>query len=284
MKSTKNLGLLFLIGALVAIILLATSLSNLQLETGDPSPGIDTSEKVIQPIPSLPPVKSYAFPILQGIFALIFLILVIYLTGRIIFLANIKTILQLIPPLGILLIILYFMPSITLGQPDSVTKITSEVISPSSFKSPITPLGQPPQTLIWVVIIGFILGISIPVFKMVKGWLVPTEIETGLLREAESAVNALNQGANLRNVIVRCYMQMMRSLKEEQGIERNRTMTVRELEELLQNQGFPMVPVHQLTYLFEKVRYGKQQTTDEDKEIALESLNEIIQFCRMGSV
>jgi hypothetical protein len=85
-------------------------------------------------------------------------------------------------------------------------------------------------------------------------------------------------------VILRCYFQMTHSLQEEQGIERDYTMTVQEFERWLGNLGFPTIPLRQLTSLFEKVRYGKQQTNYTDEQIAIDSLNEIIQFCRSERV
>ena len=104
------------------------------------------------------------------------------------------------------------------------------------------------------------------------------------MKEAEQAVNALEAGADLRNVILRCYFQMTRSLQEEQGIEREYPTTVQEFERRLENLGFPSIPLRQLTSLFEKVRYGKQQTNHNDEQIAMDSLNEIIQFCRSERV
>jgi hypothetical protein len=75
-------------------------------------------------------------------------------------------------------------------------------------------------------------------------------------------------------------MQMVRALQEEQRVERRYNMTVREFETWLEHEGFPIIPVHQLTRLFEKARYGTQRTMKEDEKAAVESLNEIIQFCR----
>ena len=85
---------------------------------------------------------------------------------------------------------------------------------------------------------------------------------------------------DLRNVILRCYLRMTRALQEERGIERSQNMTVREFEDWLKYKGFPTVPVRQLTSLFEKVRYGTQPTMKVDEKAAVESLNEIIQYCR----
>jgi len=77
---------------------------------------------------------------------------------------------------------------------------------------------------------------------------------------------------------------MTHALQEEQGMERNDSMTVREFEGWLDGKGVPRVPVRQLTYLFEKVRYGNQQMSENDKKMGMESLNEIIKYCRRKRV
>lgn len=279
-QNTKNFGLLFLLGALVSLILLATSLSNLQLQPGTPFPGGGNSNNGIQSGTALSPVQTYSLPIQRGIITLIFLILMIYVPARLITLVNIKIILRLVLATVILIILAYMLPRISPGQPAYFPNEPSEITTQPSFNYPVTPLGGPPQVLIWLVIIGIVVGMGWFAIKIFKRWTYPAKIEDQLLLEAEDAVNALEAGVDLRNVIVRCYLQMSRLLQEEQGIERSDNMTAREFEDWLEYKGFPTTPVHQLTCLFEKVRYGKGQMSNNDERIAIESLNEIIQFCR----
>ena len=279
-NKSKHLGLLFLAGALVSLAVLAASLSNLQLQSGTPFPGGIDSDNDTQSVSLLPSIQTYSIPLLRGIFALIFLILLTNVAVRLIVLVNIKRIFQLTFALVILLIIMYMMPRITPSQPAHFPNEPSEITTPPSFDYPVTPLGQPPQILIQLVTMGIVLGIGMLVSMVVKRRLSSKKNEADLLQGVEEAVNALMVGEDLRNVILRCYMQMTRSLQEEQGIERASAMTVQEFECWLENLGFPSVPLHQLTSLFEKVRYGKQEMSDEDERIAIDSLNEIIQFYR----
>jgi hypothetical protein len=281
---SKYLSLLFLVGTLVAFILLTASLSNLELQPGTPFPGGIDSGNDVQAVSPLPPTQIYFIPLLRGIFALIFLVFLIDVAARLIVLVNVKRILQLALALVILLILIYMLPHITPGGPAYFLNESSNITTPPAFDYPVTPLGQPPQILIQLVIIGIVLGIGLLAFTVVKRWPSSKRIEDELLQEAEQAVNALKAGADLRNVILRCYFQMTRSLQEEQGIERDYTMTVQEFERWLGNLGFPSIPLRQLTSLFEKVRYGKQQTSNNDEQIAMDSLNEIIQFCRSERV
>ena len=279
-NKSKHLGLLFLAGALVSLAVLAASLSNLQLQSGTPFPGGIDSDNDTQSVSLLPSIQTYSIPLLRGIFALIFLILLTNVAVRLIVLVNIKRIFQLTFALVILLIIMYMMPRITPSQPAHFPNEPSEITTPHSFDYPVTPLGQPPQILIQLVTMGIVLGIGMLISMVVKRRLSSKKNEADLLQGVEEAVNALMAGEDLRNVILRCYMQMTRSLQEEQGIERASAMTVQEFERWLENLGFPSVPLHQLTSLFEKVRYGKQEMSDEDERIAIDSLNEIIQFYR----
>ena len=281
---SKYLSLLFLIGTLVAFILLTASLSNLELQPGTPFPGGIDSGNDVQSVSPPPTTQIYFIPLLRGIFALLFIVFLIDIAARLVVLVNIKRILQLAFALVILLLIVYMLPRITPVPPAYFPNGSSAITTPPTFDYPVTPLGGPPRILIQLVIIGIASGIGLLAFKVVKRWRSSKRIEDELLQEAEQAVNALQAGADLRNVILQCYFQMTRSLQEEQGLERDYTMTVQEFERWLGNLGVPSIPLRQLTFLFEKVRYGKQETNHTDEQIAIDSLNEIIQFCRSERV
>jgi len=283
-RNTKHIVLLLLAGALVSLVVLTTSLPNLQLHSGTPFPGSSASTVNVQPGSPLSPTQIYFTPILRGIVAVSILIFTFSILARLIAHADLKIILQLFLALVALLILAYILPDITPAQPAYIPDESFEATAVPPFEYSITPLGQPPQMLIGVVIIGIVLGMGLLVFIFISRWSSSTKIEVTLAQEAKGAVDALQAGIGLRNVIIRCYLQMTHAIQEEQGIERNNTMTAREFEDWLEQKGFPTMPVRQLTSLFEKVRYSKQQTSNDDEKIALNSLNEIIQFCRSGKV
>lgn len=279
-QKTKRFSLLLLFGTLVSLILLSTSLSNLQLRTGAPFPGEGKSSSDSRFFTDLLPINTDSSTLLKGVFSLILLVFMIYVPARLISLITLKRILYLLFFITGLLFLMILISHIPLEGSPYITDDSSGIATPDPFDDSISPLGEPPQTLIWLVTIGFALGVGLLIAKILKPWLYPTRIDEQVLQEAESAVNAIKGGENLRNVILRCYMQMANLLREERRIERKYNMTVREFENWLKLEGFPATPLQQLTYLFEKVRYDKQQTTDDDEKIAIESLNEIIQFCR----
>jgi hypothetical protein len=98
--------------------------------------------------------------------------------------------------------------------------------------------------------------------------------------EAQAALDAIETGGDLREAILRCYLQMIEALKEFRGIYRDRDMTPHEFEVFLSNRGMPQEPVHQLTQLFEQVRYGAHSPGRREEQIAVSSLSAIIAACK----
>lgn len=277
---TKRIVLLFLSITLLSIILLSSSLSNLHLHDGRPFPSAGDSESVTAPAMALPSVSTYSNIFLRGLLALIFLILATDVFIRLMALVDIKQILRLVLIILLLLALAVALPRITPGKPALSSEESSNLTILPSSAYPTSPLGKPPQELIWLILFIFIMGVSLPAIKMLKRHLRSRRVKEQLLQEVEYAVNAMKSGEDFTNVIMRCYLQMTCTLQEERGIKRNYNMTVREFEDLLESKGFPPVPVNQLSCLFEKARYGKKQTIIDDEKMAVESLNEIIQFCR----
>jgi hypothetical protein len=279
-QSTKFIILLFLTVTLLSLVLLSSSLSNLQLHAGMPFPSGGDSYDTLQPFTASPPINTYSNPFLRGIFALIFITLIIYMLARLISLIDIKQIFGLVLIIIVLFALVIIIPHITPGEPIPLREKTSNLTVPPSFKYPTSPLGRPPQALSWFVLFVFILGVSLLVIEILKRQFRSAQVEEQLLQEAENAVNALKAGENLKNVIIRCYLQMTHALQEEQGIKRSNNMTVREFKDWLEKKGVPRIPVRQLTCLFEKVRYGKQQMNKNDEKIGIDCLNEIVKYCR----
>jgi Domain of unknown function (DUF4129) len=280
-QNTKHITLLLFLGSLIALILLSASLSNLQPKAGDPFPGASGAGVGVQSIFNSPTsTKTYSLALVKGLFSLIFLILLIYVPIKFIGLITVKRMLQLLfglfVSLGLVLLISFIRVDGSAYLPGDSLGITP----PFSFDVHVTPLGSPPQGLVQFVMIVFVFGAGLLIFKILKLWPHPIRVTDQLLQQAESAVEAIKLGRNLNNVILHCYLQMTDLLKDEQGIERNSNMTVQEFEVWLESKGFPATPVRQLTSLFEKARYGALQTLETDEDTAVDSLNEIIRFCR----
>lgn len=131
----------------------------------------------------------------------------------------------------------------------------------------------------------FVFGFSLFLFVVVGlfGWRLwhnrrrSEETLDLLAREARSAVEALRSGGDIRNVIIRCYFEMVQVLNRQRGITRKEGMTPREFERRLFELGLPVEPVTKLTRLFESVRYGAKDLGEVEERQALAYLEAIVQ-------
>ncbi len=102
-------------------------------------------------------------------------------------------------------------------------------------------------------------------------------------REAQAALEAIISGRDLREAILRCYLQMVETIREYRGFNREQDMTPREFELFLQKHGLPRDPVHQLTWLFEEVRYGTMKPGRKEEQTAVASLSAIVSACQRAA-
>jgi hypothetical protein len=101
-----------------------------------------------------------------------------------------------------------------------------------------------------------------------------------LAETAEEARDTIEAGGDLRNTIIRCYVEMNRLVRETHGIRRDRAMTPREFEERLEHSGLPREQVRDLTLLFEDVRYGAKDLGPWEGRRAIACLAAIAESCR----
>jgi hypothetical protein len=97
-----------------------------------------------------------------------------------------------------------------------------------------------------------------------------------LAHEAQFALDELQSGEDFRDVILRCYYEMARAVDRHRGLRRKSGMTPREFEVRLVALGLPEQPVCQLTRLFEAVRYGARQMDQTAERQAAECLHAIV--------
>ncbi len=182
---------------------------------------------------------------------------------------------QLVLGVTIPLIILYLLHWTTTTVSNSSFIESQEAgLGPVSTYA-ITPIGTAPASLFNIVLVT----VSIAVLLLV-GWLAyhsfrRPERNEPLTQEAEAALQAIRSGQDLSDVIIQCYIQMTRLVKEEVGIERKESMTAREFEKFVVARGIPDQAIRQLTRLFEKVRYGKEKPDSQDELDAIASLSAI---------
>jgi hypothetical protein len=141
-----------------------------------------------------------------------------------------------------------------------------------------SPLGPVPPAVIWAA--GIVLATAVILLAVRMLVARRRRDSRPWEREVEHARQALLEGQDLREVIIRCYRRMGEGLQEARGIEREAFMTTGEFEELLTEEGLPRDPVRRLTRLFEAVRYSLRQPAPGEEQNAILCLDAILEHCR----
>jgi len=101
-----------------------------------------------------------------------------------------------------------------------------------------------------------------------------------LAQQAEEARVTIEAGGDLRDTVIRCYMEMNRVVRDARGLQRERAMTPHEFEDRLAGAGLPDEQVRDLTHLFEEVRYGAKELGPWEARRAVACLTAIADSCR----
>jgi hypothetical protein len=264
------------------LILLASSVAQVNFNTGMPIPGAEPAvvEQKAESGLSKPAAGSENRIIFQALlalatggFAVAFVVFLVRKTNprQLAFMA-----------LGILvcvllLVILQWTPA---SAPGVAPLQSGETPLQSIPRYSIEPIGPPPAGLTRAVLIGFAIGLA-----ALTGWLISKSIPRRITPdpitlEAQSALKALESGQGYKNVIIRCYGQMLAHVKNELGFERAESLTPREFEQFLFMKGIPVESISQLTRLFEKARYGKAEYEPQDEQDAVNCLSSIMRSGR----
>ena len=113
----KHISLFLLMGSLLSLVLLAASLPNLQLEPSSALPANPIIENTSPTVSTATLTPAYFSPLLRGIFALVFLALVIYLPARLLAFVDLKKVFQVLLVLILFITIAYLLPLMAPSQP-----------------------------------------------------------------------------------------------------------------------------------------------------------------------
>jgi hypothetical protein len=279
--SAKRKALIFLGLVIFIAVILAASLSRLELQPGIPPPGFEDGGAAIAPTKQTPRAFFSVNEMLKTILLLLVAGAILYTIYRMIRSARGKHDRTFIQPIIVITLILGSLIFLLLLLPRTQSALPEELLTPTNTPSPIvtSPLGPVPAPLLWLVGMVVLIGIILLAIWIYTSSRRNTTISlVGL--EAEKAWQALLTGLDLKDVIIKCYSQMGLALEQERGIERKDFMTTGEFENLLEAAGIPHAPLHQLTQLFEAVRYGNWQPNDADEQKAIDCLQAIMVHSR----
>jgi hypothetical protein len=272
---TRKAALSFLAVSLVVTVLIGAGLAHLTLKSGMPLPSFENGAVTLPSTGAAPlgvPVGSFARILLFIILAALLLFVIIKLFRGVPWRDVLRALWSLVWKALLVAAVLALVVAIL---PMSSGVAAAQPVPPP--RPLITaPLGPVPVALIWVVAIGLVSAVLLLGARMFAAKRRPASAPWAL--QVEKARQSLLAGGLLGEVIIECYQRMADALREEQDIEREAFMTTREFEALLAAKGVPPDPVHELTRLFEAVRYGHGQLGQEEKHRALQCLDSILEY------
>jgi hypothetical protein len=278
--STKRKTLILFGLVMLLTVILAASLPQLDLRPGMPLPRLEEGQMMLAPIEEEPLVVISVSEFLRTLFALVLAGAILYVTYKLIKGSDWRNLGSFIQPLLVVVLLMGIVIFVIMLLPKAESSLPMELPPPIETPRVTSPLGPVPTSLFWLVGIGLLVSaILLGIWIFAPSSRRETTIDlVGL--EAEDALQSLKNGLDLKDVIVKCYRQMSLVIEKEQGIEREDSMTTREFENLLEAAGVPHDPIHQLTQLFEAVRYGKWLSNPINEQAAVHCLEAIILFSR----
>ncbi len=233
---------------------------------------------------------------MSGDFSWIFyLVIVVYILGFVtLFLTSDgrKRAIALGLLVGMIFLLLYLFSSDETPSEENVAEgpIPTEVIAGETLPTvpaevaPMEPLPSAPDwvvTVIVMILAVILAGVLAVLWMAFSGrYKRPISISDEISLEVQTALDELEAGGDFPDVVIRCYARMSQVLQEARGLAREESMTPHEFETSLIQYGFPDAAVHNLTRLFEEVRYGSLMTDEKGTALAFESLSAIVAFCQ----
>jgi hypothetical protein len=153
---------------------------------------------------------------------------------------------------------------------------------------PPLPAFTPPQVSNWInylISLGVILVVLALTWGLLRWWRRHGRLRFSsrpledLAVIAQSSLDDLVAGQDWDDVILNCYARMSAAVSRKRGLIRKEAMTPAEFARRLEQAGLPGDPVRRLTRLFESVRYGARQSSQNEINEAVSCLKAILHFC-----
>lgn len=286
----RTWAVIFIAVGLIAMLLLAGSIPGLKLAEGKPFPFNFNFLTPLQSPAGTLPGGDFFLLLIRIIFACAWVMLPIMVVYLIINpKARKQFLLMLLRILPFILILVIVGPRLAELFPRLGEKLgAGQAGMPGGLPYPAPPAPEfnpnPPE---WLVIIGSV-GVTIMVVTLLSTigltiWRnrhTKTSAFRRLADEAQEALDSLQTGGDLKDTVLRCYYEMVKTVKEQKGYVRSADMTPIEFEAHLVRLGLPPQSVHDLTAVFQDVRYGNHTPGEREERQAILSLTAIIDACR----
>lgn len=281
---TKRKTLILLGLVILLTMLIAANLPQLEFQPGVPLPQLEKSQLVAVPVEGAPFISISAPKFALILMALLLTGAGLYVAYQLLRGADWKPILYVLRYMMMISIVTACLVFAIMLFSSSSAAPPALIPIPTPTPQPVvtSPLGSAPPFLLWLVGMGLLAITMLVGVRMFAPSRQARSLDL-LGLEAERASQALVTGGDLKEVIVNCYRQMSLVMMQEKGIEREDFMTPGEFETILESAGIPHEPIHQLTRLFEAVRYGHCQPDAVDEQKALQCLETIMVYSRSAS-
>ena len=293
-KHEKYRLLLLMAGVAILLLLLAASITRIKMQPGNPFPLAWKQAPQSQGAPF--GNGNWILVLIRGVLILCAISVPIYIFINLLTPKGRRRLLKGLIQLSVLLLILFLLFNLA----DSASKrnkelpteqpnnVTGEGMQPSEgltgvYEQPVT---NPPPWLDVGICLGLAFILAVLITVLAWGIYKATRESAGEARarladEAQDALDALQAGGNIRETVIRCYIQMTQVLAKERNIRREEAMTPHEFQQiLLTKMKLPETPVQRLTSLFEAVRYGDYHPGKREELEAIDSLTAIAEACR----
>jgi len=155
----------------------------------------------------------------------------------------------------------------------------------STTPAPVFTPSQISPVFTYLISFGFALLALVVIWGLYRGWqrynalMNPNKPLDEIARIARSSLNDLSAGMNSSDVIINCYLRMSEVVSANRQLHRATAMTPYEFALRLEQAGLPGEAVKRLTRLFEGVRYGDRKSSPRDVNEAVSCLNTILHYC-----
>lgn len=158
-----------------------------------------------------------------------------------------------------------------------VPQLAADQSSSSGSSTALTPSQLTAPNWVFLALSALVVGaVALAGYRIIQS-LGPAQTDTAAMRsEARAALQALESGVRLESVIQRAYLRLCQASLARRGVTRASHATPREFVGPLEAAGLPVQPVHVLTRLFERARYGDAPMDHEDEREAVTALREIL--------